>query len=165
MYIVLCCKLLPHLIIYTFTQEHVITTSLTSSMVHSLTLYVEVTDIKSGTPGIKTSAVESECGRIESPQSWSELANNYPSGYSICAAQWNWSVRSTPDVTFHLHISAVTLLAERVCFPDRNKLLIPVGVALAIVGLILIILLVFLLTRRRRISGYERIWISHNNLS
>lgn len=66
MYIVLCCKLLPHLIIYAFTQEHVITTSLTSSKVHSLTLYVEVTDTKSGTPGIKTSAVESECGRIES---------------------------------------------------------------------------------------------------
>ncbi|KAM9316554.1 lysosome-associated membrane glycoprotein 3 [Gastrophryne carolinensis] len=48
-------------------------------------------------------------------------------------------------------------ISESICYPDSNKLLVPVGVSLAVVGLILIIILVFLLARRRRNAAYERL--------
>lgn len=71
------------------------------------------------------------------------------------AGNLSLSIADVKLQAFHIRDGAFG--KEKVCYTDRNKVLVPVGVALAVVGLILIILLVVLLLRRRRSSGYERI--------
>ncbi|XP_053566154.1 lysosome-associated membrane glycoprotein 3 [Bombina bombina] len=84
-------------------------------------------------------------------------------GYSVkCKHMPVININETKIAMFDVKLQAFDFTSgdfgkEEECYQDRNKNLVPLAVSLASLGLVLIILVVFLLARRKRSEGYERI--------
>lgn len=80
-----------------------------------------------------------------------------------CASRQTFTLERNFQILFvHMQLQAFDIVGnqfgkEEVCFPDRNSKAAPIAVCLSILGLFVIVLATFLISRRKPRRGYERI--------
>lgn len=80
-----------------------------------------------------------------------------------CASRQTFTLERNFQILFvHMQLQAFDIVGnqfgkEEECFPDRNSKAAPIAVCLSILGLFVIVLATFLISRRKPRRGYERI--------